>query len=124
MAVPTGTSYTRFALFDDFTDGNGDLDMYVYRGGSLVGISGSGTSQEEVNFVNPTADTYTVWVHRFATDGPGCKFHVFDWVLDTTDAGNMTITGAFIGCDRHQRDDRSDFQRFGRGHEVSGEHRV
>ena len=38
---------------------------------TLVGISGSGTSAEEVNLVNPAADTYTVFVHGFAVPGHG-----------------------------------------------------
>jgi hypothetical protein len=29
--VPAGTTYARFALFDDATDGNDDLDLYVFN---------------------------------------------------------------------------------------------
>jgi subtilisin family serine protease len=96
VVVPAGTTYARFSLFNDFTDGNDDLDLYVYRlpgtPGTLVGASGGGTSAEEVNLVNPTAATYRVYVHGFATDGPDANFTLFTWVLGSADAGNMTVT--------------------------------
>jgi subtilisin family serine protease len=95
VVVPAGTTYARFSLFNDFTDGNDDLDLYVYRlpgtPGTLVGASGGGTSAEEVNLVNPTAATYRVYVHGFATDGPDANFTLFTWVLGSADAGNMTV---------------------------------
>jgi len=91
FVIPAGQTYARFSLFDEFTDGNDDLDLYVYRGTTLVGSSGGGTAAEEVNFVNPTAGTYTVYVHGFATDGPDANFTLFNWVLGTADAGNMTV---------------------------------
>ncbi|MBI3170296.1 MAG: S8 family peptidase, partial [Chloroflexi bacterium] len=28
--IPVGTTYARFSLFDDFTDGDDDLDMYIF----------------------------------------------------------------------------------------------
>ena len=42
---PCGQAHARFSLFDDYTDGNDDLDLYVYYpNGSFAGGSGSGTS--------------------------------------------------------------------------------
>jgi hypothetical protein len=31
ITVPAGTALARFSLFEDYTDGNDDLDLYVYR---------------------------------------------------------------------------------------------
>ena len=46
VAVPAGSAYTRISLFDDYTDGNDDLDLYVWDAGfGFVGSSGSGTSR-------------------------------------------------------------------------------
>ena len=93
MSVPAGTTYARFSLFNEFTDGHDDLDLYVYNSaGTLVGSSGGSTSAEEVNLLNPAADTYTVWVHGFATDGPDANFTLFEWVLGSASAGNMTVS--------------------------------
>jgi hypothetical protein len=62
VVVPAGTTYARFSTFNAFTDGADDLDLYVYRcpctPGTLVGSSGGGSADEEVNLVNPTAATY------------------------------------------------------------------
>jgi subtilisin family serine protease len=92
VVVPAGTTYARFSLFNAFTDGADDLDLYVYRGTTQVGSSGGGQSEEEVNLVNPVADTYRVWVHGFATEGPDSNFTLFNWLLGSTAAGNMTVT--------------------------------
>jgi subtilisin family serine protease len=92
VVVPAGTTYARFSLFNAFTDGADDLDLYVYRGTTQVGSSGGGQSEEEVNLLNPAADTYRVWVHGFATEGPDSNFTLFTWVLGTADAGNMAVT--------------------------------
>jgi hypothetical protein len=93
VVVPAGTTYARFALFDEFTDGNDDIDLCVFNaGGTLVGTSTSGTSAEEVNLVNPAAGTYTAVVHGWGTDGPDANYTFFNWVLGGASAGNMTVT--------------------------------
>jgi subtilisin family serine protease len=93
VVVPAGTALARFQLFDEYTDGNDDLDLYVYRGSMLVGSSGGGTSAEVVNLVLPTAATYTVYVHGWETDGPDANFTLFTWNVGLVDdAGNMTVT--------------------------------
>ncbi|MGD8852700.1 MAG: S8 family serine peptidase [Gammaproteobacteria bacterium] len=90
--VPTGSAYARFALFDDYTDGNDDLDLYVFGpGGGFVGGSGSGTSTEEINVLSPAAGTYTIVVHGFQTDGPDANYTLFSWAVGG-DSGNMTVT--------------------------------
>lgn len=92
VTVPAGTTYARFSLFDANVSPASDLDLYVYNsGGTLVGSSGSGTSAEEVNLLNPAADTYTVWVHGFAVQTTA-DFTLFTWVLGSNDAGNMTVS--------------------------------
>ena len=53
--VPPNQAYLRFALFDEATDGDDDLDLYVYYCPndicSRIGESGSETSAEEVSLV-------------------------------------------------------------------------
>lgn len=93
VSVPAGTTYARFALFDDATDGNDDLDLYVFNpSGGFVGSSGSGTSAEEVNVTNPVAGTWFIVVHGWQTDGPDANYTLFSWALGDTAAGNMTVS--------------------------------
>ncbi len=91
VVVPAGTTYARFSTFDVNVSPASDLDLYVYRGSTLVGVSGGGTSEEEVNLLNPAAATYTVVVDGYATGNPSA-FTLFTWVLGSADAGNMTVT--------------------------------
>ena len=91
VVVPANSTYARFSLFDANVSPASDLDLRVYRGTTLVGSSGGGTSDEEVNLLNPAAGTYTVFVDGYATANPS-TFTLFAWVLGTADAGNMTVT--------------------------------
>lgn len=95
VVVPSGTTYARFSLFDANTTPGSDLDLVVYKGSistaNVVGSSGSGTSTEEVNLVNPPADTYIVLVDGYATANPS-TFTLFTWVLGSADAGNMAVS--------------------------------
>ncbi|MFL6020780.1 MAG: hypothetical protein ACJ74A_06525, partial [Gaiellaceae bacterium] len=98
VVVPAGTTYARFSLFDAFTDGEDDIDLCVFRGTTQVGGSGSGTSAEEVNLVNPTAATYTVVVQGWGTDGPDAQYTLFHWLLGSTAAGNMAVTAPALAA--------------------------
>jgi hypothetical protein len=91
LVIPAGTTYARFSLFDANVTPGSDIDLYVYRGTTLVGASGSGTSNEEVNLLNPPPDTYTVYVHGFNVTGTA-NFTLFSWLLGSASAGNMTVS--------------------------------
>ncbi len=90
--VAAGTTHARFSLFGAFTDGNDDLDLYVFDStGSHVAGSGNGGSDEETNLVNPAPGDYFVVVHGWQTDGPDSNYTLFSYLVDGNDAGNMTI---------------------------------
>lgn len=101
--VPPDQAYLRFALFDTLTDGEDDLDLYIYFCADnvscvRVGESGEPTANEEVNFLYPSAGRYAALVHGFATDnvsgGPGANYQLLTWSFGLVDdQGNMTIAG-------------------------------
>ncbi|MES2994292.1 MAG: S8 family peptidase [Pseudomonadota bacterium] len=91
VTVAAGTTYARFSLFDADVNAGTDLDLCVYRGTTLVGASGSGTSAEEVNLVNPVAAVYTVVVQGWGVAGSS-PFKLHSWLLGDTAAGNMTVS--------------------------------
>ncbi|MFE0688311.1 S8 family serine peptidase [Streptomyces xiamenensis] len=65
--VELAAGVTRFeAVIGGTSDPAADLDLYVYRDGTLVGQSASGGSEESVVLTNPAAGTYTVEVHAYA----------------------------------------------------------
>jgi hypothetical protein len=95
VTVPAGTAFARFSLFDDYTDGNDDLDLYVYRpNGTFHGGSGSGTSAEQVNAAFPMAGDWFVFVHGWGTDGPDTNYTLFSWSVSATPGGNLNIDSA------------------------------
>jgi len=95
VAVPAGTALTRISLFDAYTDGNDDLDLYVWDSGfSFQGSSGSGTSAEEVNILFPGDTVYLVAVHGWQTDGADANYTLFDWSVSATPGGNLTVDSA------------------------------
>ena len=92
VVIPAGTTYARFSLFDADVAAGSDIDLCVFRGTTQVGGSGSGTSAEEVNLVNPVAATnYTVVVQGWGVPGSS-PFKLHTWLLDSVNAGNMTVS--------------------------------
>jgi subtilisin family serine protease len=105
ITVPPGQLYLRIALFDEQTDGNDDLDLYLFfcpdgttSNCSQVGQSGSFTSSEKIDVATPTPGMYIVAVHGFETDqvagGPGANYSLFVWSFGADDnVGNAAVTG-------------------------------
>ncbi len=101
FSVAAATTYLRFGTFDQGA-GVDDIDLYLYRDGTLVGASGAGGSTEQINLVNPPAGDYTLWVHGYAVTAPTTTFTVWSWQLGSADAGNMSVsapaaTGGQVG---------------------------
>lgn len=92
FVVPAGTKLARFSLFDAKVSKPSDLDLEVYRGSTLVGSSGGGTSEEEVNLTNPTAATYTIVVDGFDAGDSPSTFTLYAWAVTADNAGNMTVS--------------------------------
>ena len=98
VVVPAGTALTRISLFDDYTDGDDDLDLYVFgpdtAGFPFQGSSGSGTSAEQVDLVLPAPGVYFAVVHGWQTDGPDANYTLFDWSVSATPGGNLSVDSA------------------------------
>jgi hypothetical protein len=99
FTVAAGTTLARFRLFDEFTDGEDDLDIYLYRVGpgpgnelTLVDQSGGATAAEQIDVAAPEAGTYRLFVHGWETDGRNAVYTLFSWLVPSTAAGNMTAT--------------------------------
>jgi subtilisin family serine protease len=92
VTIAAGTTYARFALFDADVAPGSDIDLYVYRGGTLVGASTTPTSTEEVNLLNPIAAEYTVYIHGWGLSESPSPFVLHTWLLGSTGAGNMTVS--------------------------------
>jgi len=87
FAVPAGAGIARFRLYNADTQGGAasDLDLEVYNGpngtGTLVGLSGSGTSDEQVDLVTPAAGTYSACVAGFAPLGGSATYTMSSWIV-------------------------------------------
>jgi hypothetical protein len=95
VPIAAGSDFARISLFNEYTSGADDLDLYVWTAGlgSFVGQSGSGTSAEEVNIDAPAVTEYWAAVHGWQTDGGGtADFTLFSWGVGP-DLGNVTVTG-------------------------------
>ena len=79
VTVPAGPTLARFDL--DATNDGDDLDLFVYRGATLVGQSASASGDEQVTLDDPTAGTYTVAVNGYETSAGGGSFAYTGWVL-------------------------------------------
>ncbi len=93
VVIPAGATYARFSLFNGDVAAGSDVDLYVTNpAGTLVGASGNGGSDEEVNLINPAAGTYTVYMHGWGLPSGTSTFKLHTWLLGSSAAGNMTVT--------------------------------
>ena len=91
VAIPAGTTYARFSLFDADVSAGAAIDLCVFNGTTLIGSSGTGTSAEEVNFLSPAAGDYTVVVQGWGVVGSS-RFKLHTWLLGSANAGNVTVS--------------------------------
>ncbi|MDJ0700628.1 MAG: S8 family serine peptidase [Woeseiaceae bacterium] len=106
ISVPAGQLYLRFAMFDALTDGNDDLDMYIYYSSDnvnwvKVGESGGPTAEERFDYFQPPEGFYAVLVHGYETDqlagGPGASYQLLGWSFGIDDdRGNLSADGPSI----------------------------
>ncbi|WP_433531491.1 S8 family serine peptidase [Micromonospora sp. CA-263727] len=97
VAVPAGAT-TFNARIGNPSNAGADLDLFVYRGSTLVAYSASGSSEESVTLNNPVAGTYTIVVDAYSVDGAGGST-AYDYrdsfsspALGTLAASSSTIT--------------------------------
>jgi len=89
VTVAEGAKAARFSLDSD--DDTADLDLFVYSGGELVGVSASGAADEEVTLLAPPAGTYEVYVNGFATPAGGATYQLSNFVVGSASAGNASV---------------------------------
>ncbi|MBA3803165.1 MAG: S8 family serine peptidase, partial [Acidimicrobiia bacterium] len=96
--VPAGTALTRVSTFDAFTDGNDDVDLYVFDPEfNFVDASGGGTAEEQVDIPNPETGEWTTLVHGWETDGDDANLTMFNWSVPAdpaNDDGSLAIESA------------------------------
>jgi hypothetical protein len=102
FSVPANQLLLRVALFDEFTDGQDDLDLFLFYCPTLnqcsqLAKSDDETSDEQIDISDPLAGSYVLLVHGFETDqvagGPGANYSLFTWSLGQNDvAGNLSVT--------------------------------
>ena len=93
-SIAAGTTLARFQLFaSDYPTGT-DMDLFVYKGGTLVGESAGPTADEHVDLTDPAAGSYDVYVDLFALPSgtTSLTVHQFTWTVGSTAAGNLTVS--------------------------------
>ena len=108
VEVPPEQLYLRFSLFDRLTEGDDDLDLYLYYQpgpcnpldfrGTRITESGGPTSEEQVNVFRPPAGCYGALVHGYETDPSnsqqGTNYTMLAWAFGIVDdQDNMTASG-------------------------------
>jgi hypothetical protein len=101
LNVPENQLLLRVALFDELTDGEDDLDLFLFycpnNQCSQIAKSDGVTSDEQIDISLPVAGSYALLVHGFETDqvagGPGANYSLFTWSIGLNDAvGNLSVT--------------------------------
>ncbi|MFK8052203.1 MAG: S8 family serine peptidase [Woeseiaceae bacterium] len=99
-----GTAFRRFAVFNEYTSGNDDLDLYLYYCPGLsctqIASSAQAGSDESVDMLLPipydpvAQNPYLLFIHAFDTEAADSTLIYFDQQFGVVDdAGNLTVTG-------------------------------
>lgn len=116
--IPPGQLIARFSLFNELTDGNDDLDLYLFfcpnNQCTQVAQSGAFDSDEEITIAFPTPGVYAALIHGFETDlvsgGPGANYELLAWSFGEIDnVGNMTLTAPMSATEGVEADVRIDW---------------
>jgi hypothetical protein len=101
LTVAAGSPAARFQVTPKAA--GDDLDLYVYRGRTLVASATGPKGSETVTLLHPVAGTYQVYVnaHRAATGSVAAEFT--SWVLPQKAEGNLTLGPRSVGVDGGQR---------------------
>jgi Subtilase family len=83
LTLPAGVSRLDVAIGDTAVAGT-DLDLYVYRDGTLVGQSADGDAEESVSLDKPQAGTYTFEVDGYAVPGGSTAYDYRDVYFSPT----------------------------------------
>lgn len=101
--IPEGTAIARWDLYNEYTSGDDDLDLYLYYCPnllcSLIDQSGNFDSNESVSVTLPASDPsiddpYLMFIHGYQTqDGLPTNVIYFQSILNVADdLGNLTVT--------------------------------
>jgi subtilisin family serine protease len=95
VVVPAGATQLDVAI-GNTSDPGADLDLYVYRDGTLVGQDADGDAEESVSLANPPAGTYTVEVDGYDVPAGTTEYDYrdvfFSPALGSVDVPATTLT--------------------------------
>jgi len=91
----TGSAFFRITLGTadlDPAEAAIDLDLYLYKDGQLVALSGSGSTDELIDLTLPEDGTYTLYVHGWQTTGLEVGYSVNTWDVPLeADSGSLQV---------------------------------
>ena len=94
--VPPGTDVARFATTGDAA--GDDVDLYVYRDGTLVDSSTGASPDAEVTLTRPEAGDYTVYVNAHAAeDGAETTGSLETWVVTKQGGTDVSLSTDAVG---------------------------
>ena len=91
VTVPAGAQRLT-ATIGRTSDLGADLDLYVYRGTTLVGQAADGDSEESVTINNPTAGEYTIEIDGYSVPSGSTQYDYLD-VFFSSALGTLSTSG-------------------------------
>ncbi|MDG4767815.1 S8 family serine peptidase [Solwaraspora sp. WMMD406] len=89
VTVPAGATRLYVAI-GNTSDLGADLDLFVYRGGSLIAYNADGDSEETVTINNPPAGVYDIEVDGYAVPAGTTEYDYLD-VFYSTGLGTIAV---------------------------------
>ncbi|GAA4673587.1 serine protease [Phytohabitans rumicis] len=94
VVVPAGAT-SLDAVIGNPSDPGADLDLFVFRGATLVAFEADGDSEESVSIPNPQPGTYTIEIDGFAVPAGSTAYDYRD-VFYAASLGSISVPSALV----------------------------
>lgn len=97
VTVPAGATRL-FTKIGNTSDLGADLDLFVYRAGTLVAYNADGDSEEQVTINNPVPGVYDIEVEGYSVPAGTTEYDYLD-VFYSTGLGTIAVAPATVDLD-------------------------
>ncbi len=86
-----GAAFLRFAMPEDATEVDADLDLFLFFEGEQIASSGAGGTNELIDVTLPADGVYTLYVHGWAAPGGDSDYDLYSWIIPAAPGGSLMI---------------------------------
>jgi subtilisin family serine protease len=92
--VVTDAAFLRFAIPEDATEADADLDIFLFFNGEEIASSTRGGTDEQIDIYLPENGTYSLYVHGWSAPGGDSDYDMYSWIVPLATGGTLSVDAA------------------------------